>query len=32
VETYDKDKYELPIKDNDAEITSKFGKRTDPVT
>ena len=32
VEKYDKDKYELPIKDNDAEITSKFGKRTDPVT
>ncbi len=32
VENYDKSKYQEPIDIKKAEITSKFGKRTDPVT
>lgn len=31
-EIYDKKKYREPIESSDAKITSKFGKRTDPVT
>lgn len=32
VENYDKSKYKDPVETNNAKITSKFGKRKDPVT